>query len=189
MTEPTTPTAQTGTVTSVSVVAVTVDVDGSDSPRPLRYAAGLGHGLAVGDRVTLDTGRAVAATTPAAQEITVTREIRGGTAHWVHVMVPIALGKKAPYKAAAEAHKWARELGATRAYRVSSGSDYNATQPGMARYSVCYGFEGITDQPTTPEAADIEAQVNRYMPAPRFSEGERETFRSHLTGHGEDCGC
>lgn len=42
-----------GVVTSVSAVAVSVKVDDDTRERPLRYAAGKGHGLSVGDRVTL----------------------------------------------------------------------------------------------------------------------------------------
>ena len=72
-------------------------------------------------------------------ELTVEREIRGGTAHWVHVRGPIDMDRKAPQRADAEARKWARELGKARAYSVSGGGDYNMP-PGTFRYSVCYGF-------------------------------------------------
>lgn len=42
-----------GVVTSVSAAAVSVKVADDTRERPLRYAAGKGHGLSVGDRVTL----------------------------------------------------------------------------------------------------------------------------------------
>ncbi|MFF7198294.1 hypothetical protein ACFZAM_31880 [Streptomyces sp. NPDC008079] len=97
---------------------------------------------------------------PAAPALTVTREVRG-TARWVHITGPAALESKAPAKAGAEARKWARELGATRAYRVSGGGDY---RDGEFRYSVCYGFEGAPDPQDTPQrlpqgpAAPVEEQ-------------------------------
>jgi hypothetical protein len=75
--------------------------------------------------------------------LTVTREVRG-TSHWVHVTGPITLDRKAPYKAAAEARKWAREKGMARAFRLSGGGSYNSPESGgegTFRYSVSYGFE------------------------------------------------
>jgi hypothetical protein len=77
--------------------------------------------------------------------LTVTREIRGGTAHWIHITGPIALDRNAPRKAGAAARQWARDLGKGRAYRVSGGGSYNCDESGgqgTFRYSVCYGFEG-----------------------------------------------
>jgi hypothetical protein len=37
--------------------------------------------------------------------------------------------------------------------------------------------------------AAIDRQVDRDMPATRYSERERSDYRSHLTWHGDDCGC
>lgn len=69
--------------------------------------------------------------------LTATREIRG-SAHWIHITGPSALIGNAGRKAGAEARKWAKELGKSRAYRVSSGGEYGT---GTFRHSVCYGFD------------------------------------------------
>ncbi|MBD3004566.1 hypothetical protein [Streptomyces sp. 5-10] len=69
---------------------------------------------------------------------TVTREIRNGTAHWVHVKGASFNEAAAGRAARAEAKKWARELGHERAYVVSGGGQYGTDS---FRHSVCLGFE------------------------------------------------
>jgi hypothetical protein len=68
----------------------------------------------------------------------VTREIRGGTAHWVHVMGAKFNEAAAGRAARAEAKRWAGELGFIRAYVVSGGGQYGTDS---FRHSVCFGFE------------------------------------------------
>ena len=79
----------------------------------------------------------------------VEREVRGGTAHWVHVTGPEAMFSRATYACGVEARRWARELGKARAFRVSGGASFNSPESGgqgTFRYSVSYGFEGTGAQ-------------------------------------------
>lgn len=73
-----------------------------------------------------------------APELAVSRHPRG-EARWVHVSGPanITLEVQAPYVAAAEARRWAREDGARRAVRISSGGTYG---PDTFEVRVCYMF-------------------------------------------------
>lgn len=68
--------------------------------------------------------------------LTATREIRG-RAHWIHITGKCALDRQASAKAGAEARKWARDLGAAHAYRITSGYHGHGD---TFRYSVCYSF-------------------------------------------------
>lgn len=71
--------------------------------------------------------------------LTVTRELRGDTAYWIHVTGPSHLLGHAARKAGAGASKWAKELGKGPARRISSGGEYG---PDTFRHSVCYTFTG-----------------------------------------------
>jgi hypothetical protein len=81
--------------------------------------------------------------TTAPATLTVTREIRG-TAHWIHISGPMSQVHRATYKAGSAVNAWRRELGKSRAYRITTGGSYNHAESGgqgTFRYSVCYGFD------------------------------------------------
>lgn len=109
--------------------------------------------------------------------ITVERETRGSW-YWVHVMSPIGSEKNAPHKASAAARKWVRELGGTTVTRVSGGGDYNATAPGMTRYSVCYGFQGLPEAPAAPAPAQGPQEPPTGAGADEFARSAEESFDS-----------
>jgi len=72
--------------------------------------------------------------------VTVEREIRGGTAYWVHLTgsLPFTsdLEGKLNAKLSAEARKWAKELGMTTSGMVSGGGEYGTRW----RHSGCFMF-------------------------------------------------
>jgi hypothetical protein len=80
-----------------------------------------------------------------AETLTITRELRGDSAYWIHVVGPAGKLGLASRMAGAEARKWAKELGAAegkrmRAQRVSSGGQYGSDK---FRHSVCYGISAV----------------------------------------------
>jgi hypothetical protein len=77
--------------------------------------------------------------------LTITRELRGDSAYWIHVVGPAGKLGLASRMAGAGARKWAKELGAAegkrmQASRISSGGMYG---PDGFRHSVCYSIKAV----------------------------------------------
>jgi hypothetical protein len=80
-----------------------------------------------------------------ATTLTVTRELRGTSAYWIHVEGPANKLGLAARTAGAGARKWAKELSEQgeqrmQAVRVSSGGQYG---PETFRHSVCYSISAV----------------------------------------------
>jgi hypothetical protein len=72
-------------------------------------------------------------------KVTVTREERMPGVRWIHYSGPWTNMRQVSAVVAAEARRWAKELGCSRAYRVSSGAGFFSNDE--IRYSVSYVFE------------------------------------------------
>ncbi|RKN35932.1 hypothetical protein [Streptomyces hoynatensis] len=77
----------------------------------------------------------------------VEREIRGGTAYWVHLYGDGRFTSDAEALRAAkrEARKWAKELGFGKPHHCFIGYGSGMLVGHDWRYSVSFGFEGRTD--------------------------------------------
>jgi hypothetical protein len=82
--------------------------------------------------------------TPRADGLVVEREYRGHGIYWVHLYGPNthAFLKRGTYVVAAEARKWATELGKSSGGWLSGGAGWNGTKGGgnHAHVSKCYVF-------------------------------------------------